>query len=644
MLKSAFIFVFSVILFIFPLYAKAYSIDDLLATYAQKADLSNRTKKESAGYLIVFTRQDLDRMKIKSLSEIINYIPFLRYNENESGLTELIYNSSYQSNIFNSVIVYLNNRELITPFNGNGLQLIGQMDTDYIDHIEIYMGLPSYEIGLHTGTVVIKIYTKKGYRENSTVLGTYYGSRNTNSQYIYQGKQVGDLSYFVYLNRKQLNRSKSYLFNKQFNKNYSFSKNKNTVNFYGEVENNNIRLETQAVFGSLDNFIGKSWDMTTTKDKTRFNYVYAGIYYKSDKKDFRASLNYSETYTDNTQISDGPLGVIPLPSYPFFYIYRKLNLKMREKLSDLKISKEFKAGKNSLLLGGRFRYKGFKFTTAKVDDRISLPSSDYNREFITTAYAENHYFINPKNIIVLSAKLEKHFENGGIRDFNVYGGRLGYIFNNKSWTFKNFIFAGNFTPTPYVLYYQNLLGKKSPDPIKGLTISSEITYRHNSSIYSVLLMDTELKNYIYYGPQGYYFNDRSTESVKGFSLKYTYNFDPFNKIILNGWYARLSSSYTKNNLFGGFVALFNKWGKFNFFNSLSYRGIYTSPRPAFNLNTTVTFNASDNFEIYLKGTNLLNRGIETNYFAVNPLTKSVTDLNNVKVFDRTIMIGMEYKF
>jgi len=40
------------------------NISDLLSEYAQKADLSNQTKMESAGFLIVYTRQDLDKMKI----------------------------------------------------------------------------------------------------------------------------------------------------------------------------------------------------------------------------------------------------------------------------------------------------------------------------------------------------------------------------------------------------------------------------------------------------------------------------------------------------------------------------------------------------------------------------------------------------
>ena len=52
----------------------------LLNTLSVKADLSNKTKKENAGYLLVFTRQDLDRMKIQNLGELFNLIPFLYFS------------------------------------------------------------------------------------------------------------------------------------------------------------------------------------------------------------------------------------------------------------------------------------------------------------------------------------------------------------------------------------------------------------------------------------------------------------------------------------------------------------------------------------------------------------------------------------
>lgn len=84
MLKYIYGCIFTSVLFSQMVYAQ--NIDTLLNKLAQKDDLSAHTKKENAGYLRIFTRQDLDRMKATSLKELVEKIPFIRYNENSRGL------------------------------------------------------------------------------------------------------------------------------------------------------------------------------------------------------------------------------------------------------------------------------------------------------------------------------------------------------------------------------------------------------------------------------------------------------------------------------------------------------------------------------------------------------------------------------
>jgi len=310
---STFIFAFFLL---FSLNAISYSdnLSNLLGEYAQQGDLSNQTKKEAAGHLIVFTRQDLDRMKIKSLTELINYIPFIRYNEDESNLSDITY-APYQYGTFNPLIVYLNDKEIVSPFFGNGFQILSKIDLDFIDHIEVYLGMPSYDIGIHSSLYVIKLYTKKGYRENSTVAGSYYGTYNTNSQYIYTGKGDKDLSYFLYLNRKTLNRKKIYHRDYTNGKTYDLSRNSKNYNFYGEVDTKNIKFSTQALWMNLDNFIGRSWDITTKRANSRFGYLSSDVEYFSNDKSFKASVNYSYFVDISNQKSDGPMGFLPIPPY-----------------------------------------------------------------------------------------------------------------------------------------------------------------------------------------------------------------------------------------------------------------------------------------------------------------------------------------
>jgi iron complex outermembrane receptor protein len=224
----------------------------------------------------------------------------------------------------------------------------------------------------------------------------------------------------------------------------------------------------------------------------------------------------------------------------------------------------------------------------------------------------------------------------------VYSGRLGYIFNNNPLTFKTFMFFGGFAPSPYVMYYQRLLSKNPINPQKAVALSGEIIYRHNSSIYSLLCSRTYFTHMIYFNGKEYK-NASNKERLNSISAKYTYNFDPFNSITFNAWVYHLHSNKSYK-FYGGYVSIFNKLGKFDLYNDLSYRDGYEDQKPAFNLNSTVTYHATKNLVLYAKGNNLLNKAITTDYYRINPLTGEKTILKRVPVFDRTIWIGMEYKF
>jgi len=649
-------FALSLLLFLFlslDITSYAYNLSNLLGEYAQKGDLSVQTKKEAAGNLIVFTRQDLDRMKIKSLAELINYLPFIRYNEDESNLSDITY-APYQYGTYNPLIVYLNDREIVSPFFGNGFQILSKIDLDFIDHIEVYLGVPSYDIGIHSALYVIKLYTKKGYRENSTVFGSYYGTYNTNSQYIYTGKGDKDFSYFLYLNRKVLNRKRIYHHDYENGKTYNLSRDSKYYTFYGEVDTENVMFSTQALWMNLDNFIGRSWDITTKGAHSKFGYLSSELDYFSDDKSFKTSINYSYFLDISNQKSDDPLGFIPSS---YYLTYNNFYFRLKEKMSDANIEKTFKINNDELLLGAMGRYKYFDFqhykTTIPLIGSVDLKVPDYDREYVYDLYSENKYFINPSNLITTSLKIERHIPNGGIKNYTLFGAKAGYIYNTNKLTFKSFVVFKDNPITSYVLFIQKSLGKDRVSVSKSMGFVSEVDYRQDSSVYSMLFVQNYNKNFIYFN--GQYNNFDKTFGLTGISLGYQYNFDPFNKIKLNGWYVRAtnylsfrkgsSSAYGKDaNYFGGVIELFNRFGKFNFFNSLRYTSVYNDNRPAFNLCSTITYSPTNNLSIYLKGTNLLYKGVTTDYMAINPLTGKVTTLDHIQPIDRTIWLGVEYTF
>ena len=633
-----------------PVYSSNnFSVENLLGEYQQKADLSTKTKKESAGQLIIFTREDLDRMKIKSLKELIDLVPLLIYGENAMGLSDLGY-APYQMNALNPVVVYINDREAIDPFGGNGLQLLGQLDMGYVDHVEIYAGLPSYEIGFDSAATVIKIYTKKGYRENAAVFGSSYATYGTTDNFIDMGSSLNNgWSYFVYLDNRRLHRKKSY------HDHHMLSKDKTGTDFWGELENDNYRFEVQGVGGKIDNFIGDSWNMNVKKNRTDYQYIYGGLYYTSDDKDIKAHINYSYTLTNTTQISDGPLGVMmkkkeinPYLTILMPYLFDTEESKLEEHLANLAVRKKFKVtSSDKLMIGTRARYEKFIFKKIKLGN-VEIPQNSFNREYVLTGYIENKYSINDKNLLTASLKAEKHFENGGVKNYMLYGYRLGYIFNNENLTSKTFLSYSDLAPSPYVLYNQKrMFPAHSISKRKGLMISSEVIYRHNRSVYEFEAGKLYYFHAIYFDENGYHNSD--TRNVLSFvSSRYKYNFDPFNSIRLNVWLAHLKTASDLFKVYGGYIMLFNKIGKFDFYNSLSYRKnryfSSTNTHARYNLDSTITYYASNNLSLHIKGTNLLNKATKTDYMRINPLNWQITRLNGVPDFDRQIWIGLEYKF
>jgi len=410
----------------------AQNMDVLLNKLAQKDDLSVHTKKGNAGYLTIFTRQDLDRMKVKSLKELIEKIPLMRYNENSRGLSAPYY-EPYQTNNPTRIRIYINNRELLSPLFGGGLQLLGQIDMAYIDHVEVYMGIPSYKISIEPTAVVIKAYTKTGKRENTNLIGITGGSYGRNDVYGYTSQDLGDFSYFVYGNHRNLKREKLY-------KNGStLSRNKETEDVYAQVTMPTSRFEFQVIKGSMGNFLGQSWNMTPKDSSTNFSYIYTGYSYKSLDKSLKANINYSFLHDDYRDSSNTPIGLNKISTSPFYALYYSTRVRTNEHLLDTQITKKLNIDKLSLLLGFRNRYKKFINDASNQDGIRVSTSSNYNSENITSVFGEMDYPLDTNNRLILSTSVEKYLENGNIKDETIYGARVGHIYSRDNFTQKSFI-------------------------------------------------------------------------------------------------------------------------------------------------------------------------------------------------------------
>ncbi len=630
-------------LLLFTDVAYAQNLEVLLNELAQKDDLSVHTKKESGGYLTIFTRQDLDRMKIHSFKELIEKIPFQRYNEDARGLSAPYY-QPYQLNDPSRIRIFINDRELISPLFGGGLQLAGQMDMAYIDHVEVYMGIPSYDISIEPSVVVIKAYTKTGSRENTSMVGLSGGSYGANNAYAYRSEDLKDFSYFVYADHLNLKRKEFY------NLGSKISRDKDIGDLYAQVTFPKSRLEFQAIKTKMDNFIGSSWNITPKNSNTNFEYLNFGYNYHSLDKSLKAFVNYSylkDRHQDSS--SSAPIGLSKIPAFPFYIPFYSSSVDISEHLLDTQLTKKYEFYNASFLLGVKNRYKKFiinRYTRDGVDFPIG---TNYSSEDIASIFGEYDYLINSKNRFILSANMERYIENSRIKGENVPSFRLGYIYHSDNFTQKSFIFYGKFRPTTEELFQNDILSQ-GHNQIKSegaVAISTQSSWQYKNSLNTLLIARTYLNDFIYFDGTG--FRNNSDQYVfDTASFKTVYSFSALDKIEFNAWVSSddygKSSSNRHEQKYGGYLALFKNFSKIDTYNSISYMYGYDGKKHGWNYNATITYPYSKKLTFYLKGENLLNKAMGTDYYRINQITGSKTILNDISPFDRTVWFGLEYQF
>lgn len=633
------LFFVSILFLSSTLFAK--DIDSLLSELTGKDDLSIYTKKDTAGFITIFTREDLDRMKIRSLDELIDKIPFLRNKLDNLGLNDAFY-KPYQISNPSRLRLFINDREILTPLFGSGLRLLGQMDTSYIDHIEVYHEIPSYEIAIEPSVVVIKAYTKIGKRENTTTFGTSVGNHGTYDAYVYKSEKLKDYSYFAYVNRRDLQRDKVQ------NLGSELSRDKKTTHVYGQFSNENSNFEIQAVDGSLDAFAGSSWNMTPKTNGVDFKYLSASYSLENLDKSLKATFNYSFLTDKQVESSTSPLGYLPSTVFPFYSLYYDANIESTEHLFDAKVTKRYKINDTSYLLGISNRFKKFTFDKYELGGTDYSSRYNYNQEDVLSLFAEVNHQLNENNNIILSINGQKYFENANIDDEVIYGTRLGHIYKKDNFIQKSFIFYGKYHPSPLALLSNDLLtnGSNKLDSELAYNISTKSLWTNDDMENSLFLARSYYKNAIYF--DGNYHNsmDRYVYDTISFESKYFIN--SHDKIDLNLWTIVVdngqSSSDRYKNAYGGSLSFYKKLYRLDTYNSISYVSGEKDITDGWNYNATITYQYSKKLSFFIKGKNLLNKALTSNYMSINPLTGLRTELNCIANVDRSVWFGLEYEF
>ena len=138
----------------------AQNVDSVLQEYNKKNDLSQKTIDENKGHLVLFTREKLERMHAKTLKDVFKTTPVIYYHENRQALPDPLTSGAFEPYRSNFIRLYVDGVEITQGWMGSGLMLYGDVNIDFVDHIEFYYMTPSFDTTVEPAYLTVFLYSK----------------------------------------------------------------------------------------------------------------------------------------------------------------------------------------------------------------------------------------------------------------------------------------------------------------------------------------------------------------------------------------------------------------------------------------------------------------------------------------------------
>ena len=610
------------IFFIFSYIAYGENLERLLERYRELNQLYKRTVQETEGHLILFTREDIQKLQGYKLSDLLRYVRYFTLLRNQYGENTLSYASIYP--LENSTIrLFINDHEISGVYRKTPLSLWADMPLDHIDHIEIYQGESALKFNNEAAGMIIKVYTKKPEMENVKTVRLSYSTRNDYSFSVYLAGETGSKgSAFLLINRETY-KSQKYPKNLKIDDKYYY--------IIGGFYFDEWSLETGLAIKNSDEFRGN-----TLRSKPDYSDNQASHGYISISKIISQDLNLKlRLYADKINIDRYEKGsltnpvVIRYPRMPVFSYLQHIN----SMKTGTEVVGESRNKNNKLFYGIKIQHSKYKL------DQQLFPGNlkDKNWENYRSFYIENVYNLKPQLGFIAGFKYE-NTERGYGRDIEGLIWRIGTVyFLNKSDYLKLFL-SKYYTPPFFVEVRSNPQLKKQEN--RGLTFEY-------SGVYPVGRLTVTggtflIKDNIMISPYTYsYINVDQKLRYYFWSVDCQKDFD--NGVYINAGYFKVypeKRRYKTASSEGGLFRIGIQQNNYSAFVENVYRkgyGFYgTWIKSGFELNAGVRVSLFDNTKIAIKGYNLLDKAIKI------PLLND----KNVQIYqeDRRVLITLERDF
>jgi iron complex outermembrane receptor protein len=612
----------------------AENLNTLLHQYAANSDLSKITKKESAGFLEVYTRRDLERMQVQTLQDILKIIPGFTLNRTSNNLIGL--SRPTTPNIDSTAVrLYINDHDMSSSAFGSASLIWGELPLEYIDHIEVYKGTSSIEFGNECATFTIKLYTKTAQREVGKKLRLSADSKQSANLDGYIASTLDDFSYFAYVNLHNINRTR---YTNYYNGNtYDFKSDHEGTNFYVNLNYKNTTIELGSYTKRADSFLGIGTHRTPTGGELDAyqHYIHLTHKFESGVK-LQLSydmLSYKRTYQDPNDIN-----VANLPALNYYLI------KFDDTIAAVMAEQRFSFAKHSLLLGAFIKQKRFQEYGEFIGTSVNHPNSFNNTLLLSSAYVEYTYDYDENTRFIASLKDDYFRYDKNIDTNNELIIRCGMIKNIDKLQLKTF-FTKSYIPTPfYKLYNPENIPYKANPHLKNTNssiLSATLRYKTQKQTFEFLIAAHKMDNYILYNrTTSYgYFNSNKILKYNYYEFNYSYFFDIDNKLLLTFYTGKNSKNGIFSPRYNSIVRLFNRYKKFDIYNEFIYKSAYDNANvtmdASLDFNTAVKYHTSQDLSWGLRAENILNDGDENAYRGYNTA---------IPVNDREIWLTMEYLF
>ena len=609
--------------------ADELKLDDMLKEYQDSASLYKKTKQDASGYILIYSREDLDRMQAFTLKDILNNLRLFTLQLNLTGALQL-QKVGQAKNAVPPIKLYIDNYEVTTVLQGNALDMYADMDIYFVDHIEIYQSSSSFSFGNMPGSMVIRLYSKDPQRENLISSQISIDSKSSyNLRVLDAGVSENGYDYMLYADASQTK------FDDHYRDDNLLSRDALREQFHFMIsKKDDFELEIDGINNKTDIFNGFGSAPLGDYSIRAYGFLNYTKYFTNDLK-----ISLSTSIEHKKALNSDENGI------------RLYSGATTDKFKADAISNTYKIivekkvihENSDLLLGTQFQQNRFNTSIYEVDNLD--PTFGADKIDIYMVYMEELYNLDDKNLIAISAKLD-HYRDNHSKNTTDYSARLGYISHfHKNYKTKLFLNRLYLYPTMLQSSFSPPVYEPNPN-LKNTEIkiaTGEIEYfdDQNKAIfgYAHKIIDNAI---VFSKTAKKYVNKTDRVFFNRIYIQLEHKFDLYNKILV-GYYKGYKENYASPSS-GATIELFNKIGNIDIYNSLVFRDGYTFDFGAgdvrvddgYDYTLALTYPYSKDIVIKVKGENLLDKSIKT------PI--DAQGLIQIPAIERRAIISMEYTF